>query len=81
MGFFDRFLSRAPQAPLPSLGELLEARGVTGAVPGLEPLVPAFEAHRDLAGREDWAEAVAATLKAGLPLPPPWMDAQEGLVP
>jgi len=81
MGLFDRFLNRAPQGPLPTLADLLEARGVPAALPGLEALMPAFEAHRDIAGRESWAEAVAATHRAGLPLPPPWEEVQDRLFP
>lgn len=81
MGFFDRFLNRAPQAPLPTLAALLEARGLSGDLPGLEPLVPAFEAHRDAPGRESWVDALADLHRRGLPLPPPWLEAQEHLLP
>lgn len=81
MGFFDRFLNRAPQGPLPDLATLLEARGVPAGLPGLEALMPAFEAHRDAEGRESWAEAVAVIHRAGLPLPPPWEEVQDRLFP
>ena len=81
MGFFDRFLSRAPKAPLPGLEALLEARGVPRDLPGLEPLVPAFEAHRDAQERELWADALAELHQGGLPLPPPWHEAQDHLYP
>jgi hypothetical protein len=81
MGLFDRFLNRAPRGPLPDLATLLEARGVPAGLPGLEALIPAFEAHRDPAGRETWAEAVAVTHRAGLPLPPPWEEVQDRIFP
>jgi len=81
MGLFDRFFSRAPQAPLPGLEALLEARGVPAGLPGLEALAPAFEAHRDAAEREAWADSVADLHRAGLPLPPPWHEAQDQLLP
>ena len=81
MGFFDRFRSRADEAPLPGLSALLEARGVPVSLPGLEALRPAFEAHRKAEEREAWAEAVAETHRQGLPLPEPWIDAQDHLLP
>ena len=81
MGFLDRFLNRAPQAPLPALAELLEARGVPADLPGLEPLVPTFEAHRQAAERATWADALAELHQRGLPLPTPWEEAQEHLLP
>lgn len=81
MGLLDRLLHRAPQAPLPSLPELLEARGVPADLPGLEALRPTFEAHRDLHGRESWADALATLHRSGLPLPAPWEEVQERLLP
>jgi hypothetical protein len=81
MGFFDRFFSRADQAPLPDLSVLLEARGLPPALPGLADLVPAFEAHREAAGREAWVDALAINHRLGLPLPEPWIDAQDLLLP
>jgi len=80
MGFFDRFRSRADEAPLPGLEALLEARSVP-SMPGLEALRPAFEAHRKVEGRETWADAVAEVHHLGLPLPEPWIDAQDHLLP
>ncbi|WP_243302838.1 hypothetical protein [Geothrix oryzisoli] len=80
MGFFDRFRSRADEAPLPGLEALLEARGVP-SMPGLEALRPAFEAHRKAEEREAWADAVAEVHRLGLPLPEPWIDAQDHLLP
>jgi len=81
MGFFDRFLSRAEEAPLPGLEGLLEARGVPGDLPGLGPLLPSFEAHRKPQEREAWADALAEVHALGLPLPEPWIEAQDHLLP
>jgi len=81
MGFFDRFLSRGAESPLPELGALLEARGVPPDLPGLAALVPAFELHRKADERERWAEAVAELHRQGLPLPAPWIDAQDHVLP
>lgn len=81
MGFFDRFRSRADEAPLPGLDTLLEARGLPAGLPGLEALRPAFEAHRRAEEREAWADAVAEAHALGLPLPEPWIDAQDHLLP
>lgn len=81
MGFFDRFRSRADEAPLPSLAALLEARGLPADLPGLAALTPAFEAHRKADEREIWADALAEAHALGLPLPEPWMDAQDHLLP
>lgn len=81
MGLFDRFRSRAQEAPLPGLAELLEARGLPASLPGLEPLIPAFEAHRKATEREAWVEALADSQAQGLDLPEPWIDAQDHLLP
>ena len=81
MGFFDRFLSRTEEVPLPSLAALLEARGISMDLPGLAELTPGFEAHRKVAERETWADAVASLQQQGLPLPALWMDAQDLLLP
>jgi hypothetical protein len=81
MGFFDRFLSRAEVAPLPALAALLEARSVPADLPGLDALTPAFEAHRDPQERETWADAVAQLYQKGLPLPEPWIEAQDHVRP
>jgi hypothetical protein len=81
MGFFDRFLSRAEEAPLPGLAALLEARGLPSDLPGLAALAPGFEAHRKVEEREAWADAVAELHGQGLPLPEPWVDAQDHLLP
>jgi len=81
MGFFDRFRSRADEAPLPGLEALLEARGLSTELPGLAALAPAFEAHRKAEERESWAAAVAELHGQGLPLPEPWVEAQDHLLP
>ncbi len=81
MGFFDRFRSRADEAPLPGLNDLLEARGLPLDLPGLGDLVPGFEAHRKADEREAWVDALAELQAQGLPLPQPWIDAQDHLLP
>ena len=63
------------------LGALLEARGVPGDLPGLPALLPGFEAHRKAEEREAWADAVAELQTQGLPLPEPWVEAQDHLLP
>lgn len=81
MGLFDRFFSRADEAPLPGLAALLEARGLPADLPGLAALVPGFEAHRKAEEREAWVAAVAELHEHGLPLPEPWVEAQDHLLP
>lgn len=81
MGLFDRFFSRADEAPLPGLAALLEARGLPGELPGLAALAPGFEAHRKAEEREAWVAAVAELHGQGLPLPEPWVEAQDHLLP
>ena len=81
MGFFDRFRSRADEAPLPALATLLEARGLPADLPGLAALVPGFEAHRRAEDREVWADAVALCHAGGIPLPEPWIEAQDQVLP
>jgi hypothetical protein len=81
MGFFDLFRSRADEAPLPGLAALLEARGLPGELPGLAALAPGFEAHRKAEEREAWVAAVAELHGQDLPLPEPWVEAQDHLLP
>jgi len=81
MGLFDRFFSRADEAPLPGLAALLEARGLPAELPGLAALAPGFEAHRKAEERETWVAAVAELHGQGLPLPEPWVEAQDHLLP
>ncbi len=80
MAFLSRFFSRAESAPLPTLEELLQAKGLPRDLPGLEALVPDFE-HQGAEEREDWVEALAELHAAGHPLPPLWVDAQYDLMP
>ena len=81
MGFLDRFRSRADEAPLPDLATLLEARGLTPDLPGLDALAPGFEAHRKAEEREAWVDAVSKCQALGIPLPEPWIDAQDHVLP
>lgn len=81
MGFLSKMFTRAEAAPLPGLADLLEARGLPGELPGLAPLVPAFEAHRKAEERVAWVDALAELHGQGLPLPEPWVDAQDHLLP
>lgn len=80
MAFLSRFFSRAESAPLPSLEELLQPRGIPRDLAGLEALVPDFE-HQDAEDRETWVDALAELHEAGKPLPPLWVDAQYDLLP
>ncbi|HEX7551938.1 MAG TPA: hypothetical protein VF378_00160 [Geothrix sp.] len=66
---------------MPGLAALLEARGLPQDLPGLAELTPGFEAHRKVEERETWADAVALLHVQGLPLPAPWIDAQDHLLP
>jgi len=81
MSFLSRMFTRAPEAPLPGLAALLEARGLAPDLPGLAALVPGFEAHRKAEEREAWVAAVAELHDQGLPLPEPWIDAQDHVLP
>lgn len=80
MSFFSRFFSRTEAVPLPTLDELLAARGVPLDLAGLEPFRADFD-HLDAHEREAWGEALATLHGAGLPLPQPWLDAQHELMP
>ena len=79
MAFLSRFFSRAESAPLPSLEELLQAKGIPRDLPGLDALVPDFE-HLGAEDREDWVDALADLQETGHPLPPLWVDAQYELM-
>jgi hypothetical protein len=59
----------------------MEARGLPLDLPGLAELTPGFEAHRKAEEREAWADAVAVLQGQGLPLPAPWSEAQDHLLP
>ena len=79
MAFFSRFFKSTERAPLATLEELLEARGLR-VNPGIEALreefLPLNGAERAL-----WADAVAELQGKGWPLPPVWLDAQFDLSP
>jgi hypothetical protein len=80
MAFFSRFFSRAENAPLPTLEDLLKARGVPMDLPGLAELEPDFE-HHEADGREEWADALAELHEADHSLPGLWVDGQYDLLP
>ena len=80
MAFLSRFLSRTPRVPLPSIEELLTAKGLPTEYPGIEEFLPEFE-HLDLEGRRAWVDALAQLHGHKHPLPPSWVDAQFELVP
>jgi hypothetical protein len=78
MAFLSRFFSSAERTPLPSLGDLLQARGLSADLPGLAPFHDELR-HMKLEERNAWADALAATVAGGWPLPPDWLDAQYDL--
>lgn len=81
MGFFSKLLNRADEAPLPELGALLEERGLQPDLPGLEPLREDFDHLRKASDRLAWADALQVLQHRRLPLPPPWLDAIDHLLP
>lgn len=81
MGFFSKLLNRADEAPLPELDALLQERGVPPDFPGLEALREDFDHLRKPADRSAWADALKLLHDRGLPLPPPWLDAIDLLLP
>lgn len=81
MGFFSKLLNRGEDAPLPSLEDLLLARGLDPGLPGLAACREDFEHLRKAPEREAWADAVKELTERGLPLPPPWLDAMDKLLP
>lgn len=81
MGFFAKLLNRADEAPLPELDALLQERGIPPALDGLEPLREDFDHLRKAPDRIAWADAVKHLHDRGLPLPPPWLDAMDLLLP
>lgn len=81
MGFFSKLLNRADAAPLLSLDDLLQARGLDPGLPGLEACREDFEHLRKAPEREAWADAVKELSDRGLPLPPAWLDAMDKLLP
>jgi len=80
MAFFSRFFSSPDRTPLPSLDEVLASRGIPTDTPGLEPFKGEF-LHLKGEERSHWADALAANIAGGWPLPPDWLDAQYDLQP
>jgi hypothetical protein len=80
MAFISRIFSRASRVPLPTLEELLTAKGLPAETTGLEEFIPEFE-HQDAEGRQAWVDALAELKARELPLPMPWLDAQYELMP
>jgi hypothetical protein len=80
MAFFSRFFATPERAPLPTLEELLEARGLLASLPALEPLREEF-LPLNAEERMHWADAVLDLQAHGWPLPPVWLDAQYDLAP
>jgi hypothetical protein len=80
MAFFSRFFSAPERAPLPTLEELIEARGLSIDIQGLEALRDEFQ-PLNAAERTHWADAIAELQGHGWPLPPVWLDAQFELAP
>ena len=81
MGFFSKLLNRPDAAPLPELEELLQARGLEPGLTGLEACREDFDHLRKAPERETWADAVKELVDRRLPLPPPWLDAMDKLLP
>jgi len=80
MAFFSRFFATPDRTPLPTLEELLEARGVPLDMEGLAPFKEEFQTLK-ATERGHWADALAETIAGGWPLPPDWIDAQYELMP
>ena len=81
MGFLSKFLNREASEPLPGLEELLAARGLPADLSGLEACREDFEHLRKAPERVAWADALKELVDRGLPLPPPWLDAMDKLIP
>ena len=81
MSLLSRLFSGSNAQNLPSLAELLEARGIPTDMPGLnDGLMENFDVLKSNE-REATADAVASLHKQGLPLPTTWRDAQCELLP
>lgn len=80
MAFFSKLFGSTDRAPLPSLQEVLQGRGIDPDIPGLAPFAGEFK-HMNPAERELWVDALLETLAGGWSLPPEWLDAQFDLRP
>lgn len=81
MGFLDKLLKRAPNAPLPSLEALAGEAGLPFDAEALAPHLEAFEHLSDVPHREAWAAALRALADKKLGLPAIWDEAQEEILP
>lgn len=81
MGFLSNLFNRAEEAPLPDLEALLQERNLPPELPGLAPLREDFDHLRKAADRIAWADSIQVLHGRGLPLPPPWLDAIDHLLP
>jgi hypothetical protein len=81
MSFLSRLFSPSRAQALPGLRELLDARGAPPDLPGLDGEIFGGFGSMDLGEREAVADAVASLHRKGLPLPAPWRDAQDTLMP
>ena len=80
MAFFSRFFASQERKPLPTLDEILSARGIPADLPGLEPFKEDFP-HLSAEERVHWGDAIQDLQSHGWPLPPVWLDAQYDLSP
>jgi hypothetical protein len=80
MAFFSRFFAPQERAPLPTLEEILQSRGIPADLPGLAPHAEEFQ-HLNAGERNRWGDAIQALQSKGEPLPPVWLDAQYDLFP
>jgi hypothetical protein len=81
MSIFARFFSGPKEECLPTLAELLGARGVPADTLGLnDEFLADFESFK-AAERETVANAISSLCRKDLPLPPAWREAQYELLP
>jgi hypothetical protein len=81
MSFLSRLFSPSGGQGLPGLPELLEARGAPAALAAQGGELFGGFGSMGAAEREAVADAAASLHRKGLPLPAPWRDAQDSLVP
>ena len=80
MAFLSRFFASTERQPLPTLEEILAARGIPMDLPGLDSIQEEFR-HLSAAERARWGDALKDLVVHGWPLPPLWLDAQYDLAP